>query len=52
MKVIDTWTQDERWSAYDTDTFYYAKVEHEGEIHTIRRNQPVTIEEILEELSK
>lgn len=46
MKILKSWTDEERWSAYDTDTFYYVKVEHEGKTHTLRSSSPWEISQI------
>lgn len=36
IKVLREWSQEERWSAYDTGTVYYAEVQIGDEKHVFR----------------
>lgn len=36
FEVLDYYTKEERWSAYDTDMLHFAEVKIDGKIHTFR----------------
>ena len=45
IKIIDSWTREERWSAYDTDTMYYVKALVDGEEWVLSDISPFNAEE-------